>query len=198
MLEINKKTIFQIFLGVAACIILRWLLSERENVKHFLDVFFDILSPFIIGGCIAFIANVPMRFFENKLVKIEQPGLKRAVALIITFVAVAIVLGGVFLLLIPQLIETIEMLIPAVYDFFLELGVSIEKFMQDNPDAMSLLQTVPSGNSFDLSALLQNSVAFLGNSVSAILQRAVSTIGSVASFAMDLFVAIVLDRKSVV
>ena len=191
MFEINKKTIFQIFLGVAACIILRWLLSERENVKHFLDVFFDILSPFIIGGCIAFIANVPMRFFENKLVKIEQPGLKRAVALIITFVAVAIVLGGVFLLLIPQLIETIEMLIPAVYDFFLELGVSIEKFMQDNPDAMSLLQTVPGGNSFDLSALLQNSVAFLGNSVSAILQRAVSTIGSVASFAMDLFVAIV-------
>ena len=56
---------------------------------------------------------------------------------------------------------------------------------------MSLLQTVPGGNSFDLSALLQNSVAFLGNSVSAILQRAVSTIGSVASFAMDLFVAIV-------
>ena len=191
MFEINKKTIFQVFLGVAACIILRWLLSERESVKHFLDVFFDILSPFIIGGCIAFVANAPMRFFENNLVKIEQPGLKRAAALIITFVAVAIVLGGVFLLLIPQLVETIDMLIPAVYDFFLELGVSIVKFMQENPDATNLLQNVPGGNTFDLSALLQNGVAFLGNGVSTILQRAVSTIGSVASFAMDLFVAIV-------
>lgn len=191
MFEINKKTIFRIFLGVAACIVLRWLLSERENVKHFLDVFLDILSPFVIGGCIAFVANVPMRFFENKLAKIEQPGLKRAVALVITFVAVILVLGGVFLLLIPQLVETVEMLIPAVYDFFLELGVSIEKFLQDNPEAMNLLQNTPGGDTLDLSALLQNGVAFLGNGVSTILQRAISTIGSVASFAMDLFVAIV-------
>ena len=191
MFEINKKTIFRIFLGVAACIILRWLLSERESVRLFLNTFLDILSPFILGGCIAFIANVPMRFFEGKLVKIQQAGLKRAVALVITFVAVAIVLGGVFLLLIPQLIETVEIFIPAVYDFFLELGVSIEKFLQNNPEAMNLLQSTSGGESFDLATLVQNGVAFLGNSVTTILQSAVSTIGSVASFAMDLFVAIV-------
>lgn len=191
MFEINKKTIFRIFLGVAACIILRWLLSERESVKLFLNTFLDILSPFILGGCIAFIANVPMRFFEGKLIKIQQAGLRRAVALVITFVVVTIVLGGVFLLLIPQLVETVEILIPAVYDFFLKLGVSIEKFLQDNPDAMNLLQSTSGGESFDLTTLVQNGVAFLGNSVTTILQSAVSTIGSVASFAMDLFVAIV-------
>ena len=191
MFEINKKTIFRIFLGVAACIILRWLLSERESVKLFLNTFLDILSPFILGGCIAFIANVPMRFFEGKLIKIQQAGLRRTVALVITFVVVTIVLGGVFLLLIPQLVETVEILIPAVYDFFLKLGVSIEKFLQDNPDAMNLLQSTSGGESFDLTTLVQNGVAFLGNSVTTILQSAVSTIGSVASFAMDLFVAIV-------
>ena len=191
MFEISKKTIFRIFLGVAACIILRWLLSERESVKHFLDTFLDILSPFIIGGCFAFVANVPMRFFENKLVKIEQAGLKRAIALILTFIAIAIVLGGVFLLLIPQLVETVEIFIPAVYDFMMDLEGYLNDFLSKNPDAMNLLQSTSNAGSLDWSSLGQRIISLLGNSVTTILQGAVSTIGSVASFAMDLFVAIV-------
>lgn len=191
MFDLDKKTIFRIFLGVAVCIILRWLLSERESVKHVLGVFLDILSPFVTGGCIAFIANVPMRFFEGKLGKIQQPGLKRAVALVLTFVAVAVVLGGVFLLLIPQLIKTVELFLPAIYDFLLELGVYIESFISENPDAMNLLQSSSEAANFDWATLVQKAATLLGNSVTTILQSAVSTIGSVASFAMDLFVAIV-------
>lgn len=191
MFEISKKTIFRIFLGVAACIILRWLLSERESVKVVLGSFLDILSPFITGGCIAFIANVPMRFFENKLGKIQNAGMKRAVALVLTFIAVLLVLGGVFLLLIPQLVETVEIFIPAVYDFLLDLEVQIDKFISANPDALSFLQTSTDTTSFNWADIAQKAITLLGNSVTTILQSAVSTIGSVASFAMDLFVAVV-------
>ena len=191
MFEISKKTIFRIFLGTAACIMLYWLLNERENVKHVLDTALNILSPFITGGCFAFILNVPMRFFENKLTKITGPGLRRTVALLITFVAVAIVLGGVFLLLIPQLIETVELFLPAVYDFLLEIGVYVEKFMTENPELMEIAQSTAGGAAFDWTSIVQKIAAVLGDSVTTILQSAVATIGSVASFAMDLFVAIV-------
>ena len=191
MLEVNKKTIFRIFLGVAGCIVLYWLLNERESVRTVLDAVLNILSPFITGGCIAFIANVPMRFFENKLACIQNPGLKRTIALIITFIAVVIVVGGVVLLLIPQVVETVELLIPAVYDFLLNLEVYINNFLTENPEAMSLIQETSSGASLDWAAFVQKIVALLGDSVSTILHSAVSTIGSVASFAMDLFVALV-------
>ena len=190
MLEVNKKTLFRIFLGTAGCIILYWLLNERENVKQVFNAALNILSPFITGGCIAFILNVPMRFFENKLTRIASAGLRRTVALLLTFVAVLLVLGGVFLLLIPQLVETIEMFIPAVYDFLLEVGVYIEEFLTANPEAMELIQGSSSG-SMDLSAFVQKIATVLGDSFSTIFQGAVATIGSVASFAMDLFVAIV-------
>ena len=193
MLEVNKKTIFRIFLGVAGCIILYWLLNERESVRMVLDAVLNILSPFITGGCIAFIANVPMRFFENKLACIQNPGLKRTIALIITFIAVVIVVGGVVLLLIPQVVETVELLIPAVYDFLLNLEVYINNFLTENPEAMSLIQETSSGASLDWAAFVQKIVALLGDSVSTILHSAVSTIGSVASFAMDLFVALVFS-----
>ena len=191
MFEVSKKTLSRIFVGTAACIVLYWLLNERENVKHVWGIILNILSPFILGGCVAFIANVPMRFFENKLTKIQNPALKRTVALILTFIGVAIVLGGVFLLLIPQLVETIENFVPAVYDFLMELGVYINKFLENNPDAMELFQSSSGTGALDWTSFVQKIVSIFGDSVTTILQGAVSTIGSVASFAMDLFVAIV-------
>ena len=181
----------RIFLGAAGCIVLYWLLNETENVKRVLGAVLDILSPFITGGCIAFILNVPMRFFENKLTKIEAVGMRRAVALLLTFVAVALVLGGVFLLLIPQLVETIEAFIPAVYEFMQEAGVYFNELISDNPDAMGLIQSSGDGAALDLAALVQQLVTWLGDRISTILQGAVSTLSRVASFAMDLFVAIV-------
>ena len=150
MFDVNKKTIFRIFLGAAGCILLYWLLNEHEKVKFVWKGFLDILSPFIIGGGFAFIANVPMRFFENKLKKIETPGLRRAVALVLTFISVAIVLGRVFLLLIPQLVKTVEMFIPAVYDFLLEVEARINSFLAENPETMEFLQTSSGSGSLDI------------------------------------------------
>lgn len=190
MFEVNKKTIFRIFLGAAGCIFLYWLLNEHEKVSVVWNGFLNILSPFILGGCIAFIVNVPMRFFENKLTKIQNPGFRRAIALTLTFVAILLVLGGVFLLLIPQLIETVEMFVPAVYTFLTELEVKINNFLLENPEMMSFLQS-SEGDTLNWSGFIQNFAGILGNSVTTILQSALSTIGSLASFAMDLFVAIV-------
>lgn len=191
MLEVNKKTLFRIFLGTAGCIILYWLLNERDNVKMVFSAALNILSPFITGGCIAFILNVPMRFFENKLTKIAGEGLRRTVALLLTFVAVLIVLGGVFLLLIPQLVETMQLFLPAVSEFAIEVATWINDFLSENPEVMSFFQNPDTSGAIDLAALVQNVSGVLGNGVSTIVQGAVSTIGSVASFAMDLFVAIV-------
>ena len=191
LLEVNKKTLFRIFIGAAGCIVLYWLLNETENVKRVLGAVLDILSPFITGGCIAFILNVPMRFFENKLTKIEAAGMRRAVALLLTFISVALVLGGVFLLLIPQLVDTIEAFMPAVYEFLQETAVYIDEVISEKPEAMSFLQNFADGGSFDLAALVQKIVTWLGDRVSTILQGAASALSRVASFAMDLFVAIV-------
>lgn len=191
MFEVNKKTLIRVFLGAAGCIVLYWLLNERESVKHVWSTILNILSPFIIGGCFAFVANVPMRFFENKLECIKGAGLRRAVALILTFIAVAFVLGGVFLLLIPQLIETFEMFVPAVYEFMMELEVHINNFLVEQPELMDVIQNSSVLQNFNWAGFAQKIAAVLGNSVTTIVQGAVSTLGSVASFAMDLFVAIV-------
>ena len=61
MIELNKKTLTRIFLGVGGCILLYWLLHEMPQVKVVASFISGIVSPFFTGAAIAFILNVPMR-----------------------------------------------------------------------------------------------------------------------------------------
>ena len=69
MPELNKKTLLRIFLCVCGAIVLYWFLHETERVKHFLNTVSGMFAPFLFGGVLAFILNVPMRAFENGLLK---------------------------------------------------------------------------------------------------------------------------------
>ena len=75
-MELNKKTLKHIFVGVAACIILYWVLHETERVKSAYEVVKGVLAPFIIGAALAFIINVPMRSIENQLTRIRNEKLR--------------------------------------------------------------------------------------------------------------------------
>ena len=84
-MQIEKRTLKNIFLGVVACIVLYWLLHETANVKVFFASVFDIFAPFALGAGMAFILNVPMRSFERKLKKVQNVKWRRLIALLLTF-----------------------------------------------------------------------------------------------------------------
>ena len=90
--EISKKTLKNIFLGIAGCIILYWLLTETDRVKSVLQVVKNVVSPFLVGAALAFIINVPMRSFEKLLYKIKSLAVRRSIALTLSIIAVLLVL----------------------------------------------------------------------------------------------------------
>ena len=104
---LDKKTLRNIFIGVAICIVLYWGLHDAERLEKIVNVFKDMLSPFILGAGLAFILNVPMRAFEGWLTVIPNQTLRRCLALLMTFAFVALIVAVVFMLLIPQIGETI-------------------------------------------------------------------------------------------
>ena len=91
-MELDKKTIRRIFLGIVGCILLYWVLSTPERITNILATIKNILSPFIVGAIMAFVLNVPMRGIERLLRGIPKPGLRRALAIILTLLAVIPVL----------------------------------------------------------------------------------------------------------
>lgn len=190
-MHFDKKTLRNIFLIVSACIILYWILHETERVKEVLKIFGGIVSPFATGAALAFVANVPMRAIEGYLNKIEKLSFRRLIALVLTAIVILLVLSIVFWLLIPQVVQTVQTLIPKLQTFFLNIEQDITNFLQQNPEAMDWITSNTDLESIDWAGLVQNTITMAGNSVSAILGSAFSAIGSVTSTIMDLVIAIV-------
>ncbi len=189
MLEVNKKTLWRIFLGVSGCIILYWLLHETERVNMVWGAIKGVASPFVLGGVLAFILNVPMRAIENSVLKkISKNGLKRVIAVILTFICLLLVLTLVFWLLIPQVVDTVNSLVPALTNFFNKAHEKLNTFLNANPELQEWL--VENTKFEDINTLIKNALEGLGKSVSAILPQAIFAIGSIFSGVFDAFIAI--------
>lgn len=188
---LDKKTLKKIFIGVAACIILYWILHETERAKVIWDTASAVLAPFVLGAGLAFILNVPMRSFENMLSKIKNPGLRRTIAVLLTFIAVILVLTVVFLLLIPQVIATVETLIPQLIEFANNVGLKVNGFLNDNPELMKWIVDNTDLENMNWGSIIQQALAVVGNSVSVIVSGAFSAIGSITGALVNLVIGIV-------
>ena len=189
-MHIEKRTLRNIFIGVFGCIILYWILHETARVKATFDVIFGIVSPFALGAAFAFILNVPMRAIEKLYKKIKKDGLRRAAAVLTTLFALLLVLTLVFWLLIPQVIETFQSLIPKLNVFVTQIESKISAFLKTNPQLMEWLKDT-GFEKLNIGDLVQKSVSLLGTSVSAILSGALSAIGNISGALVDIVIGIV-------
>jgi len=190
-LHIEKKTLRNIFIGVISCIVLYWILHETERVKAVFGWAKNLLSPFIIGSCLAFILNVPMRGIEGLLKGIKKPVARRLLAVLLTFVALLLIIAGVFWLLIPQLINTVQSLIPKLYNFITNAEGWFEGFLQQNPQLMQLVLENTDFGSLNWAELARKVISVVGTSVASVLGGAFSAIGSITGGLVDGVIAIV-------
>ena len=189
-MHIEKKTLRNIFLGVASCILLYWLLHETERVKSVFSRISGIAFPFAFGAALAFIFNVPMRAIEKTLGKLKNNSLKRVLALLITFIAVMLVLAVVFWLLIPQVIDTVQSLIPKVNTFVTNSEATITSFISKNPHVMEWIKDT-GFEKLNLASLVQKAISMIGTSVSAILGGTLSAISSISGALVDVVIGVV-------
>ncbi len=189
--EVNKKTFRNVFLIIMASIVLYWVLHETERVRSVYQVLKGVFSPFVMGAALAFVINVPMRAFEGLLKGIKKDKLRRILAILMTFVAVSLVLTLVFLLLIPQLINTVESLIPTLRTFAGKVESGVRQFLNDNPDVTQWIINNTDMEKLDWASLAQQAVSVLSNSVTTIVGGAFAAIGSVAGALVDIVIALV-------
>lgn len=180
-MQIEKKTLGRIFLGVAGCIVLYWLLHETERVGAVFKAVAGMLSPFVIGAALAFVLNVPMRAIEKQLKGVRQDGLRRGLAILLTVVAVILVLTGVFWLLIPQLVDTVESLVAALPDFLNRFVENINIFLSDHPELLDMLNEYTDFESINWSELIQKVITFVTGSMSSVVDYLVGAVMGLSS-----------------
>lgn len=189
-MEIKKKHLKYFFLIAASCILFYWLINEPEKVYSTWGLIWGVLAPFVLGASIAFVLNVPMRGIEKLLHDIENPGIRRGVAITLTIIAAVLVITVILLLLIPQLVNTVYDMIPEVEKFFVDAEKWVNQIVSENPNLFGFLQS-DGQVSFDLVSILQSVVPVVGGSLLSILQTAISAVGGLATALMDLVISVV-------
>ena len=111
-LDLNKKNIKRIMLLIAFAALLYWGLNNLKWISGVLGSLLDMLSPLLIGICIAFVLNLMMvaleRLWDRGLIKWNSPWnakLKRPVCLTLTLLLFLGIIFAIFFILIPRLEE---------------------------------------------------------------------------------------------
>src|SRR5690625_2616535 len=110
------------FILIAFGVILMWALNNLNTIWSVLIVAFSIASPFMIGIAIAFIMNVPMRFFERTLFKRLPQKIKRPINYIITLFLFVFIIFITLFIVVPELYNSIQELanrVPQTWNNFL-------------------------------------------------------------------------------
>lgn len=79
-------------------------------IINFILSFIDILSPFIIGFMLAFILNIPMKYFYKKL-QVKNEKKKRIIASLLSILLVLLIVIVVIIVVLPQVISNVKLLI---------------------------------------------------------------------------------------
>ena len=195
-MHIEKKTIRNFFFVGLGCILAYWLLHETERFKTVWNGFTGMLSPFVFGAVLAFILNVPMREIEKRLTFLGSAGLRRTIAMVLTFAAMVLVIFAVVLLVIPQIGATMQILVPKITTFFQRVEASVLTFLAANPDLMEMVSANIDLESIDLAGVIQKVMDVLGNSVSTIATSAVSVVGGITGAVVDGVIGLVFALYS--
>lgn len=182
-MELNKKTLRNIFLVVSGCIVLYWVLHETERVTAAVKTVWTLFSPFAVGAAVAFILNVPMRAIERWLKPVKKDGLRRGLAILLTLLAVLLVLAGVVYLVIPQVIATVETLLAEIPGFVNRVIDWGKQWLAANPELMEWLYENTDFKDTNWSDVLQQAfdmvydkIATILDSFSTLIERAFGTV----------------------
>ena len=149
-MNFSKENIKQIRSLIVFTLLLLIGLWKYEVILDILGFVWGIISPFILGGAIAFILNVPMNFIQknlfekNKYFQTEKgkklrDKLENTVSLVITIFLVISILAVVIFVVVPQLGKTFVTLKRNIEVFIPKIMADIATLFENNPQILGEL-----------------------------------------------------------
>lgn len=174
----------KIILIIVIAILLYWGLQNHSTIHYFISRLLTILTPFLLGMCIAFVLNVPMRLIEQKLFSYKtkrnnhiKEKIKRPVSLLLTVLFVIAIILLVTGIVIPELIQTISNLSTNVSNSI----SSIQKLYDNTLNKLPESIRENAINNINWNEINNTALNFIKSSTSNILQITVNIASSIFS-----------------
>lgn len=187
----NIRKIKEIILFTAVIIVCLW---KYETVLDILFFLLNILTPFILGGAIAFVLNVPMNFVQRHLFKEERirnrkvsQKLARPVSMVLVLIAVFGIVAIVMFILIPQLGETFANLGRSIQAFIPQLQEWASRLFNDNKEIMDTVNNLE----FDWNKIMDTGINFFKSGAGSVVDSTITAAKSIVSGLTTFFIAFV-------
>lgn len=187
----NIRKIKEIILFTAVIIVCLW---KYETVLDILFFLLNILTPFILGGAIAFVLNVPMNFVQRHLFKEERirnrkvsRKLARPVSMVLVLIVVFGIVAIVMFILIPQLGETFANLGRSIQAFIPQLQEWASRLFNDNKEIMDTVNNLE----FDWNKIMDTGINFFKSGAGSVVDSTITAAKSIVSGLTTFFIAFV-------
>ena len=190
-MDLNKKSMKKIRELIVFTAILVVALWKFDTVLEGAKNVWGILFPFVLGGAIAFVINVPMSFLEKKIFGKTKDGnkvgekLARPISLLLTIILAVGVIALVMFGVIPQLTRTMGSLMISIANFVPQMQDWIREFSHNNQDIMKLVNQVQ----FNPDQAIKWGISILGSGAGNMMNTTMSAVGSIVSGFATFFIA---------
>ena len=176
-------------------IILYWLFNNMSIVIGGGAYILSIAMPFIVGGVIAFIMNVPMKQIEKLLFRKEKyqkdkfKSIRRVCAYFLTLLLLLCIIVGAMFIVIPQLVSTFGELFQQIPIAAARVQDWIAVQFKEYPQIEDLLNNV----SLDWKSLLNSALSIVSEGSKSLISGGIGAVSGIVSTTTEFIIGFVFS-----
>lgn len=153
-----------------------------------------MIRPFIYGGAVAFVLNIPMKAIETKLLKRWNgkvaKHIKRPICMVLSIIVVVVIISTVVLTVVPQLSKTIAEIGNKIPTFIDTTFDQLEKISAEYPQIQEQILELEKLE-LNWQDIINKSIDFLKNGVGTMLTSTFTFAGNIIGGTINFIVAII-------
>lgn len=183
-MEFGREKLKQIrhLMILAALLVLGIIYSQ--DVFRGIGFLFGIVRPFLAGGAIAFVLNIPMKAYEEKLLgRWRGKGAgkaKRPLCMVLSIVSVLLVFSVVVGTVVPQVASTASEIGKKIPGFMDDVATELDKLAENYPELVRQIDKLDL-EEVNWDSLLNSVIDFLRNGAGDVLNSTVSVASGIIS-----------------
>lgn len=115
--KISRLTLKNVIYIITYTVLLIWVVLNIGAVYGTLNTLLNLIKPFIYGFALAYIFNLPMKFFLRKLPN-SLGKFKKLCAVLLSIIIIGMIITFIFQIVVPQVVENISILVNALPGYF--------------------------------------------------------------------------------
>lgn len=193
-MNLDRENMKKIMFIIAFALIFAVCIFNLGTVFYYINIAYAVVTPFLAGGAMAFVVNIPMKiaeekFFNNKYtskVKILNR-LSRPLSLVLSFIFILGIVSIVVGIVLPELYSTVLAISGSISEFLPKLY----DFVKENVDNAMIEKYIYQLQKINWFNILTDFLNVFTSGAGSVISTTLNVVGSIMSTTFDFLIAFI-------